>query len=316
DQLGELAPGWADAFDGAVAQFRALGFSVAEVDIDPLLTAASMLYGSSFVAERYAAVGEHIVANPDLIGADLDPTVAGIVLAGRSHTADALFNDFAELNRLGALGREALSGVDVLLTPTTTWHPTIEQVQADPVLANSRMGRFTNFCNLLDMASLAFPSGFVGGLPFGVMLTGPAFSDPDLARVARAFLAPELEIMVVGAHLSGQPLNSQLVVAGGSWVADVATAEAYRLYALDTTPPKPGLVRVDEGGHSVVGEVWRLPAEGFGRFVAALPAPMAIGKVELADGRSVSGFVVEPFAVQGAADITSFGGWRAYLARP
>ncbi len=189
---------------------------------------------------------------------------------------------------------------------------------ADPVAANARMGRFTNFANLLDYASLAVPAGCVDGLPFGVMLTGPAFSDRALAVLAERLAAPQLDLFVAGAHLTGQPLNVQLVQAGGTLAGPDRTATGYRLYALPTDPPKPGLVRVADGGTGqgpgggIEGEIWRLPAAGFAAFVAAVPAPMAIGTVELADGRQVSGFLVEPYAVRGAPDITRFGGWRAY----
>jgi allophanate hydrolase len=316
-QLEGLAPGWADAFAAAVDRFRALGHEVVEVDIAPLLDAAGLLYDGAFVAERYAAVGAHIEAHRDLVGDDLDPTVAAIVLGGATPTAAELFADQERLDLLGAAGRAALEGTTALLTPTTTWHPTLAEVAADPVGANSRMGRYTNFANLLDMASLAVPAGFVDGLPFGIMLTGPAFTDRRLAALAAAFAAPTVDLLVVGAHLRDQPLNGQLVAAGGTFVREARTASDYRLYALDTVPPKPGLVRVlgapgTSGSGGIAGEVWRLPAAGFGTFVAALPAPMAIGTVTLADGSDVTGFTVESHAVEGAEDITHHGGWRAY----
>jgi len=319
-QLDGLAAGWSEAFERAVDRFRALGHEIVEVDIAPLLDAATLLYDGAFVAERYAAVGAHIEAHRDEIGEDLDPTVAGIVLGGAAPTAAELFADQERLDAFGAAGRAALDGTTALLTPTTTWHPTLDEVAADPIGANSRMGRYTNFANLLDMASLAVPAGFVDGLPFGVMLTGPAFSDRRLAALAAAFTAPTIDLLVVGAHLRDQPLNGQLVAAGGTFVREARTASDYRLYALDTEPPKPGLVRSgpvapaasasDPG--SIVGEVWRLPAAGFGTFVAALPAPMAIGSVTLDDGTTVTGFTVEAHAVEGAEDITHHGGWRAY----
>jgi allophanate hydrolase len=186
-------------------------------------------------------------------------------------------------------------------------------VAADPVGANARMGKFTNFANLLDFASLAIPAGFVDGLPFGVMLTGPAFSDRTLAEVAQRFANPGLDLFVIGAHLTGQPLNSQLVQAGGRFGTTAQTVPCYRLHALDTIPPKPGLVRVHEGGTSIEGEVWRLPASGFGTFVVSVPQPMVIGSVALADGSTVSGFLVEPCAVDGAHDISHFGSWRSFL---
>ncbi|MBF4586881.1 allophanate hydrolase [Curtobacterium sp. VKM Ac-2887] len=322
-QLEGLAPGWAEAFAAAVERFRALGHQVVEVDIAPLLDAASLLYDGAFVAERYAAVGAHVEAHRDLVGDDLDPSVATIVLGGARPTAAELFADQERLDVLGAAGRAALAGTTALLTPTTTWHPTLDEVAADPIGANSRMGRYTNFANLLDMASLAVPAGFVDGLPFGVMLTGPAFTDRRLAALGAAFLAPTVDLLVVGAHLRDQPLNGQLVASGGSFVREARTASDYRLYALDTVPPKPGLVRVGPvasgadapgsgSGSGIAGEVWRLPAAGFGTFVASLPAPMAIGTVALEDGTDVTGFLVEPFAVEDALDITAFGGWRTY----
>jgi allophanate hydrolase len=310
EHLGGMAPGWAEAFAQAVDRFRAVRAEIVTVDIAPLLEAASLLYGGAFVAERYAAVGAHLEQDHD----GLDPTVRAIVLAGKARSAADWAADTARLAALGAAGRAALAGCDALLTPTTTWHPTLAEVAADPVGANARMGRFTNFANLLDYASLAIPGGVVGGLPFGIMLTAPAFSDRMLADLANRFSQAPQDIFVVGAHLTGQPLNHQLVAAGGSLVARACTAPAYRLHALDTVPPKPGLVRVGEGGASIEGEVWRLPAAGFGAFVDAVPAPMAIGTVRLDSGRDVTGFLVEPYAVREAPDISRLGGWRSYLA--
>ncbi|MEJ3405193.1 allophanate hydrolase [Rathayibacter sp. YIM 133350] len=314
EHLEGLAEGWREAFAAAVERLVASGVQVEEVDVTPLLRAAALLYDGAFVAERYAAVGAHIEAHRDLIGTDLDPSVAAIVLGGAVHTAVDLFRDGERLDRLAAEARELLAGFDALLTPTTTWHPTLEQLAADPIGANGRMGRYTNFANLLDMSSIAVPAGTVDGLPFGVMLTAPAFHDAVIGQLAASFSAPTVELLVVGAHLSGQPLNHQLVAAGGSFVAEVVTSADYALFALQTVPPKPGLVRVEDGGVAMQGELWALPAAGFGAFVAALPSPMAIGKVTLDDGRAVSGFLVEPIATDGAPDISRFGGWRAWLS--
>ena len=313
EHLEGLAPGWAEAFRLVVDRLAATGAEIVEVDIAPLLDAAALLYGGAFVAERTAAVGDFIREHEDLIGGDIDPTVATIVGGGEKFTAADAFRDRERLARLGLAGARVLEGTAALLTPTTTWHPTLAEVAADPVGANARMGRYTNFANLLDYASLAVPAGTVGGFPFGVMLTAPAFSDRRLAELARRITGAELDILVVGAHLSGQPLNHQLVAAGGRFSRRVRTAASYRLHALPTVPPKPGLRRVDEDGAGVVGEVWTLPAAGFGSFVAALPQPMAIGSVALEDGSVVSGFLAEPVAFEGAPDISEHGGWVAYL---
>jgi allophanate hydrolase len=341
-QLAGLANGWAEAFDAAVARLRAAGAEIVPLDIAPMLEAATLLYGGSFVAERYTAVGDHVREHPELIGGDLDPVVATIILNAAKHGAAGYFADRERLDQLAARAAVALDGCDALLTPTTTLHPTIAEVREDPVGVNARLGTYTNFANLLDLAALAVPAGPVAGLPFGIMLTGPAGSDARLAEIAarydQADVVPAsagspsidpasvdlagVDLLVVGAHLSGQPLNHELLEAGGTLLGPAATAPAYRLYALDTQPPKPGLVRVGPlpaapaaAGASIAGEVWRLPATGLARFMTGLAAPMAIGRVGLDDGRDVLGFLCEPVAVSGAADITRFGGWRAWTGR-
>ena len=310
--LDGLAGGWAEAFAAVVRRLEASGVTIVEVDIAPLLDAATLLYGGAFVAERTAAVGDFIDAHRELIGSDLDPTVAGIILSGAGARAADYFRDREKLERLGLEGRRRLGGAVALLTPTTTGHPTLAEVAADPLVVNSRMGRYTNFANLLDYSALAIPAGFVDGLPFGVMLTGAPFADRTLAQLADRITAPDVDLLVVGAHLRGQPLNPQLVDAGGSFVEDVRTTPEYRLFALATNPPKPGLARSSTGGALIAGEVWRLPAAGFARFVASLPQPMGIGPVRLEDGRTIAGFLCEAVALEDAADITGHGGWRAF----
>jgi allophanate hydrolase len=339
-QLEDLADGWAQAFGDVVSRFRAGGAQITEVDIAPLLEASSLLYGGAFVAERYAAVGEHIAAREDLIGDTLDPVVATIILDGAKHDAAGYFADRERLDQFAAAAAVALAGFDALLTPTTTAHPTLGEVRADPVGVNARLGRYTNFCNLLDLAALAVPGETLATGTFGVMLTGPSGSDDRLARIAQLSDRADTELLVVGAHLSGQPLNHELLAAGGVLIGPAATAPSYRLYALDTAPPKPGLVRlpgsvpsgsVPSGsalpssappgttgaGASIAAELWRLPAAGLARFMGRLARPMTIGRVQLDDGREVLGFLCEPAALDGATDITPHGGWLAYLgSRP
>ncbi|MFG2884726.1 allophanate hydrolase [Streptomyces sp. NPDC048297] len=310
-QLGELDPGWAEAFDAAAEQLADGGAELLPVDLTPFTEAAAMLYEGAFVAERYTAVGAFVDAHTG--SPDLDPTVAGIISRAGTIPAHRLYADQEKLASLHARAMACLGDADALLLPTTPGHPTIAEVTADPLGANARLGRFTNSTNLFDLAAVAVPAGDVAGLPFGVMLIGPAFTDERLARIAGLLTTPPLRLAVIGAHLSGQPLNAELLAAGGRLVRTTTTAPAYRLYALDTLPPKPGLVRVGEGGAAVEAEVWQLPAEGLGALLAALPRPMALGSVELADGTSVPGFLCEPQAVEGAREITSYGGWRAYL---
>ncbi|TQS28273.1 allophanate hydrolase [Microbispora sp. KK1-11] len=310
--LGPLAPGWAEAFETTARSLASAGVEIHPIDPAPFLEAAALLYQGAFVAERYTAVGAFVEASAGRGGPDLDPTVASIITAARDLPAHRLF---ADRERLAALRERALSLLgdrDALLLPVTPRHPTLAEVAADPVGVNSDLGRFTNFVNLFDMCALAVPAGQVDGLPYGVMLVGRTHADDDLVAVAR-LLQPAVRLAVVGAHLSGQPLNHELTTRGARLLATTTTATRYRLHALTTDPPKPGLVRVPENGAAIECEVWGLPAAGLGDLLTALPRPMTLGQVELADGTNVPGFLCAPEGLRGAADITMYGGWRAYV---
>jgi allophanate hydrolase len=217
--------------------------------------------------------------------------------------------------------------MDILLLPTAGTIYTKQAVEAEPVRLNTNLGYYTNFVNLMDLSAVAVPAGFrPDGLPFGVSLIGPAFSDAALVALGERFLdektvAPQhapgcISVAVVGAHLTGEPLNYQLTERGGRLMKSCRTSPEYRLFALrDTTPPKPGLVREREyAGRGIEVELWALPEDRFGGFVAAVPPPLAIGNVQLDTGEWVKGFVCEPLAVPGAEEITHFGGWRRYRA--
>jgi allophanate hydrolase len=309
-QLGELDPGWAEAFEAAAARLGAAGAQVCPLDLAPFTEAATLLYDGAFVAERYTAVGAFV----DQGSADLDPVVARIIGSARDIPAHRLFADRQRLAELRDRAMAELGDADALLLPTAPGHPTFAEVAADPVGANARLGRFTNSTNLLDLCAIAVPAGEVGARPFGVMLVGPAHCDERVAAIA-ALLERPVRLAVAGAHLTGQPLNHQLVSLGARLVATTRTAAAYRMYALDTGPRKPGLVRVAEGGARIEAEVWEMEPAALGAFTAALPRPMALGSVELEGGESVPGFLCEPQALQGAEDITAYGGWRGYLGR-
>ncbi|MGW2520310.1 allophanate hydrolase [Streptomyces sp. NPDC001617] len=313
-QLGELDEGWAEAYEAAVAQLRQAGAEIRTLDLTPFTEAAAMLYEGAFVAERYTAVGPFIDKALASDPHDLDPTVAAIITGARDIPAHQLYADQDRLETLRAHALAELSDADALLLPTAPGHPTLADVAADPLGANARLGRFTNSTNLFDLAAAAVPATEVNGLPFGVMLIGPAFTDERLTRIA-ALLQPETRLTVVGAHLAGQPLNPQLLALGARLDRTTTTAPLYRLHALPTDPPKPGLVYVGEGGAEIETEVWRLPAQALGQFLTALPRPMALGSVELADGTRTPGFLCEPSALANAEDITSYGGWRSYLRR-
>ena len=292
---------------------------VAEVDLAPYLDAGALLYQGAFVAARWHAFGAFLTAHPD--GAD--PTVAGIVESARALRADALVGDLQRLQALRHAFAATLDSVDVIALPTVGTAPTLAEVAADPVGVNTAMGRFTNGTNLLDLCAAAVPAGARSdGLPFGITFLGPAFADATVATAAARFVAePDpaaprwtrlATVIVIGAHLTGQPLNHQLTERGGRLLRATRTAPVYALYALPTTPPKPGLVRVDQGGAAIAAELWQMPLDRFGEFVLDVAAPLTIGTVELADGSTHPGFLCEAIATAGAPDITRYGGWLAY----
>jgi allophanate hydrolase len=317
DQLAGLSADWAAAFERAASRLAKAGAELVSVDVGPFLDAATLLYDGSFAAERYAAVGAFIEAHPG----DTDPAVRAIITDAGRISAHRLVGDTERLDRLRARALAELSGADALLLPTAPEHPTIAAVAADPIGVNNRLGAYTNFVNLLDLCAVAVPAGEVGGRPFGVTVISLAFADHIAADIARliapsppvAPAAPGLPLVVVGAHLSGGPLEHQLTGRGARLAGPVRTAPHYRMYALPTQPPKPGLVRVDAGGHSIEGELWLLPPAALGTFLSELPEPMALGRLLLDDGTTATGFLCEPHAVADAPDISSHGGWRVYL---
>ncbi|MGH3277078.1 MAG: allophanate hydrolase [Streptosporangiaceae bacterium] len=315
--LAPLSPAWAAAFGRAADRLADAGAELVPVDIGPFLEAATLLYGGALVAERYAAVGEFIDAHPG----EIDPSVRAIIGGARQIAAHHLVANMERLGRLRASALAELAGSDALLLPTAPGHPTLGEVAADPIGVNTSLGVFTNFVNLFDMCAMAVPAGEADGGPFGVTVIGRAFADHVVADIAR-LLAPAprvdppaagLPLVVLGSHMSGGPLNWQLTSLGARLVSPVRTGPLYRMYALPTQPPKPGLVRVSAYGRSFEGELWMLPSASLGAFLAELPEPMALGPMLLDDGSSATGFICQEHAVTGAADISAYGGWRAYL---
>ncbi|HSI54291.1 MAG TPA: allophanate hydrolase [Ramlibacter sp.] len=326
------------AFRDAVTCLRELGGLPVAIDYTPLGQAASLLYDSALVAERYAAIRAFFDAQED----DVVEPVRGIIAAGRGYSAADLCDAQARLQALGQQAAVMWEGIDVLLVPTVPTHYTIAQMQADPVALNRNLGAYTNFVNLLDYAAISVPSAIrPDGLPFGITLIGPCGSDWQLAELGQRYhhatglaqgatgeplpapqpiagleAAATVKVAVVGAHLSGMPLNAQLTERGATLAGRAETAPDYKFFALPgTVPPKPGLLRVEPGaGTRIALEVWDMPSEHYGSFVALIPAPLGIGTLKLADGTSVQGFLCEALATAGAQDISHFGGWRAYIA--
>ncbi|RJP71604.1 MAG: allophanate hydrolase [Comamonadaceae bacterium] len=335
-------------FAEAVKRLASLGGTAVEIDLTPFLEAAKLLYEGPWVAERYVAIQGFIDTQPEAVF----PPVRSIIEGGRGKTAAEAFAAAYQLKALRRVCDRVWNAVDCILTPTAGTIYRIAQMQADPIRLNSNLGRYTNFVNLLDHSAVAVPAGVLAsgdaqGLPWGVTLGAPAHKDIALLRLADRFHralggalgatttalastpacgglpAGELgtagtgtvRVAVCGAHLSGLPLNPQLTSRGARLLGSPHSAPEYKLYALAGGPvQRPGMVRVAEGGTAIAMEVWEVPAALFGSFVAGIPAPLGIGKVKLADGSEVPGFICEGIGITGATDITHFGGWRAWLA--
>ena len=330
------------AFQEALLRLQAMGGTAVKLDFAPFKQAAQLLYGSALVAERYTAIRPFF----DKHEAEVIEPVRSIIAEGRQYSAADLFDAQTQLKLLGQRADALWAGIDLLLVPTAPTHYSVASMLQIPVELNRRLGEYTNFVNLLDYAALSVPSAMrADGLPFGITLIGRCGSDWQLAELGQRYHhltgltqgatavplpAPQaikglsvkassqgsVRVAVVGAHLSGMPLNSQLTERGATLVGTASTAVDYRLYALPgTTPAKPGLLRVAAGqGSAIELEVWDMPLQHYGSFVALIPAPLGIGTLTLLDGSSVQGFVCEAEALHGANDISHWGGWRAYMA--
>lgn len=326
---------YAQLFEAAKAQMQAAGATLVEIDFTAFAQAAQLLYQGPWVAERYAAVGAFIEAQPEAV---LD-VIRLIIGQGENLTAVATFRGLYALQALKKQADLQLATVDAVLIPTSGTCYAREQIARDSVVLNSQLGYYTNFMNLLDYAALAVPAGFTPqGLPFGVTLFAPAFCDDRLLDIARLFSAVRplsmgatphtlsstrlsvpgrgyIPVAVCGAHLQGMALNWQLTQRQAVFLESVRSAPCYRFYALAGGPPyRPGMMRVSEGGAAIAMEIWAVPEEVFGSFVAGIAAPLGIGKVEIADGRWLPGFICEAIGTVGASDITAQADWRIYMA--
>ena len=323
-------------YRAALKRLEELGGELVEVDFAPMFEAAGLLYDGPWLAERVAAVGDFITAKPD---AAL-PVVNAIIARAFDTRAADLFRASYRMEAIRRSVRTLFETIDVMAVPTSPTIYRLDEVAADPIGANSRLGRYTNFANLMDLCAIAIPAGFrPDGLPVGITLLAPAFREAMLAEIAaplhRLADVPQgatglplqgpapiaygrdalVPLLVVGGHLSGLPLNRQLTDLGARLGAACRTAPTYRLFALPGEPARPGMLRVADGGTGIEGECWLLTPEALGRFIGLVPPPLGLGPVQLADGSTVTGFLCEQAGTIGAQDISRFGGWRAWIAR-
>ena len=308
-------------YQQAIETMIAAGGTPCDIDDQPLREAALLLYTGPWVAERTVAIESFLRTKPEAI----HPVVRDIIRQGDSYSATDTFRALYQLEEFRRQIAALWNSLDCLLLPTAPIHPTIAEVLADPVQLNSRLGTYTNFVNLLDLTALALPSGQrTNGCPFGITLIGPAWSDHLLETLGLRFQSPEtppsrapqegILLAVVGAHLRGQPLHPQLLDCGAIFVETTQTAPRYRLFALPTNPPKPGLLQSNDiGAQPIEVEIYRMTPTGLGQLLRQVPPPLTIGTIQLASGANAKGFLVESSAIDGAHEITHHRSWRAYL---
>ena len=332
----------APLFQAARVKLAELGGREVEIDYTPFAEAGKLLYGGPWLRERFSSMQDILKRNPEAVY----PDTLRILEQGQHYSATDVFDGMVRLKHLNVTAAAVWNTIDVMLVPTTGTFYTVEEILKNGVELNPNLGYYTNFVNLLDYCAVALPAGMrEDGLPFGVSLIAPALSDALLLNLATRFhaatggklgatahqlgavpthaakpladTAGKVAVAVVGAHLRGQPLNAELTRLGAEFVAQTTTSSAYKLFALkNTVPPKPGLMFVgsDNGGAAIEIEVWNLPTENFGQFISAVKRPLGIGTLILSSGVEVKGFICEGYAIEGATEITHFGGWRNYLS--
>lgn len=324
------------AFTKAIENAKGLEVEFVPVDIDPFVKAGKLLYDGPWVSERFAVTEDFLKSNPD----SFDRSVKQIIESGAPYTAAQGFRAIYQLKDLEIEAKKAWAQCDVIMVPSAPNHPTMEDLKNHPIIKNSELGMYTNYVNLMRLCAVAVPAGFTDkGMPFGVTLLAQEGSDNALLKLAAQWQilfglplgksdmkgslnelaiirnkAGTMEIAVVGAHLRGMPLHSQLTERRARLVKACKSSKSYKLFALaNTTPPKPGLVKAKTDGAAIDLEVYEMPIAEVGSFLGLIPAPLGLGNIELEDGSWVKGFICEPYAISGAKDITDLGGWKPYI---
>ena len=325
-----------NAFKNSIERLVKLGGEKIEIDFSPFLNAAKLLYTGPWVAERQIATESLLNTKPE----SMLPIIHKIVTSQKDTSAADTFKSLYQLQTYKKIADSLINDVDFILTPTTGTHYTQEQVSSDPINLNSNLGFYTNYMNLLDYSCIACPADILdNGLPFGISFVGKAFDDTKLTSIAKLWMdqagisigatdwkyppsnitdrhgtLSKVEIAVCGAHLEGLPLNFQLLDRDATLIKKTNTSKSYRFYALAGGPPyRPGLIRDEENGEKIEIEIWQLPTAGFGSFVANIPPPLGIGKVETESGEWITSFICEGYAIETAEDITRYGSWRNFL---
>lgn len=321
-------------FLDSIKKMEGIGGVKKEIDFSPFMQAAKLLYEGPWVAERYVAIEEVIQQHPE----NLLPVINTIIGGGEGKLATDAFKAEYQMQGYRSKAKDILSQFDFLMTPTAGTIYTIDEVNAEPIKLNSNLGYYTNYMNLLDCACVAVPAGYLdNGLPWGVSLVSTAMHDRQLLSFANKWqqsnqltlgnleialpdsdaaaisYSDTVPIIVCGAHLEGLALNWQLTERGAALLEKTQSSSSYRMFVIEGAIERPGMVRDDKEGTAIDIEIWQVPKLEFGSFVAAIPGPLGIGKVETADGRWLPGFICEGYAIEGAREISHLGGWRSYI---
>jgi allophanate hydrolase len=325
----------ASSFSEALEGIKELGGEIVEIDFTPFFQVAEMLYEGAWSAERLTVIEDLLINDAEQI----HPVTRQIIGGAQKLSAADAFRGIYRLQALKRVTTPIIESVDLFCVPTIPTFYTCADLEADPVGPNSRFGTYTNFVNLLDMCGIAVPvKDREDGRPGSVTLLAACGRDAQIAALganlhhknnpeigATGWSLPtqlelteasdpnEIAIAVVGAHMSGLPLNHELTRLGGRFLKAAKTSDSYRLFSLPDGPPsRPGLI-FDNDGQAIELEVWVIPESKMGAFVKGIPRPLGIGTVVLENGETVNGFICEFSGVTGAEDVTAFGSWRHYL---
>lgn len=299
---GDFKEIYRQKWNACIKRIKGLGILVEELDMNMFQKAALILYEGAYVAERWEDLKEFVEANPG----KTFPVTETILRSGekKENTAAKLFGDLHQLQQYKAKARLLLED-SVMIMPTAGGSFTREQVRRDPIETNSKMGLYTNHCNLLDLTAIAVPENSSDRTyPFGITIFGRSDSENLVLAFGEAFLASEsIQLAVCGLHKKGYPLEYQLTELGAEWLGTAKTAKGYHLYELDTEPKKPGMVYQGDGETSIEVELYDIPKQKLGYFMELVKKPLYLGDIELEDKRTVKGFLCEAAAIVGAREI-------------
>ena len=300
-----------EKWEKAVSRIKNLGIEIEYIDYSIFKKAASILYDGPWVAERWKDLGGFVEKNSSAVF----PVTEKILRSGNKpeHTASKVFESMHQLQEYKRITKEILKD-SVLIMPTAGGTYSRDEVREDPIKTNSDMGLYTNHCNLLDMCAVAVPQDTKDKeIPFGITIFALAENEGTILETAEKFLNHETTTLAVcGLHMKGMKLESQIIELDGKFIERAETKDIYKMIKLNTDPVKPGLIRENDNGKSFEVDLYDIPTEKMGEFLLNVKSPLAIGNVELKDGRIVKGFICESYVESEAEDISDYSSFIEY----